>query len=199
MQAPVPDWEETGPANGSTAQQASHPGVTFFHLIFKLAAAVYFLFCRLIFRVDSFVTNFIVLLLLVSCDFWVVKNVTGRFLVGLRWWNDNSEGSAWRFEHLRADQREVLRSEKVIFWAGLVGNAAIWVLFTFMTLISPSNWEYLLICVIALMMGGSNLYGYFRCSNEARQYVKDQAQKAIAQAAASVVSAGATNQLNNIV
>lgn len=33
---------------------------------------------------------------------WQVKNVTGRLLVGLRWWNDgNSEnGDAWRFESL---------------------------------------------------------------------------------------------------
>lgn len=31
-----------------------------------------------------------------------VKNVTGRLLVGLRWWNEgNSEtGEAWRFESL---------------------------------------------------------------------------------------------------
>ena len=28
-----------------------------------------------------------------------VKNVTGRRLVGLRWWNEaNDSGSAWRFE-----------------------------------------------------------------------------------------------------
>jgi hypothetical protein len=31
-----------------------------------------------------------------------VKNVTGRLLVGLRWWNDgnNETGDAWRFESL---------------------------------------------------------------------------------------------------
>jgi hypothetical protein len=31
-----------------------------------------------------------------------VKNVTGRYLVGLRFWNEAVEGgSAWRFETLR--------------------------------------------------------------------------------------------------
>ncbi len=31
-----------------------------------------------------------------------VKNVTGRLLVGLRWWNEaNDSGSAWRFEALQ--------------------------------------------------------------------------------------------------
>lgn len=36
-----------------------------------------------------------------ACPYaWVqVKNVTGRKLVGLRWWNEaNDTGSAWRFE-----------------------------------------------------------------------------------------------------
>lgn len=40
--------------------------------------------------------------LLAALDFWVVKNVSGRILVGLRWWNeidDNGE-SVWRFECL---------------------------------------------------------------------------------------------------
>jgi hypothetical protein len=26
--------------------------------------------------------------LLLAFDFWTVKNVTGRLLVGLRWWNE---------------------------------------------------------------------------------------------------------------
>lgn len=41
------------------------------------------------------------LVLTCSCPVQV-KNVTGRLLVGLRWWNDgNSDsGEAWRFESL---------------------------------------------------------------------------------------------------
>lgn len=37
---------------------------------------------------------------LLSIDFWVVKNVTGRLLVGLRWWNfvDPDGNSTWKFE-----------------------------------------------------------------------------------------------------
>ena len=38
--------------------------------------------------------------LLLAADFWTVKNVTGRLLVGLRWWNKvNEDGSTeWVFE-----------------------------------------------------------------------------------------------------
>lgn len=36
---------------------------------------------------DSFLGTFIGTVLLVSFDFWVTKNLTGRKLVGLRWWS----------------------------------------------------------------------------------------------------------------
>ena len=34
------------------------------------------------------VNTFIIVVVLSAFDFWTVKNVTGRLLVGLRWWND---------------------------------------------------------------------------------------------------------------
>ena len=44
--------------------------------------------------------TFIVVLILSAVDFWVVKNITGRVLVGLRWWNEiMQDGSEkWVFE-----------------------------------------------------------------------------------------------------
>lgn len=57
-----------------------------------------------------------------------VKNVTGRLLVGLRWWNEaNESGSAWRFEQAPAD-REYSAYEKRLFWIGLVANVVAWAL-----------------------------------------------------------------------
>lgn len=48
----------------------------------------------------NFVMIFIVCVLLLALDFWTVKNVSGRLLVGLRWWNEiMPDGSSeWRFE-----------------------------------------------------------------------------------------------------
>lgn len=48
----------------------------------------------------SDVNTFIIVVLLSALDFWTVKNVTGRLLVGLRWWNDFDESGKeiWRFE-----------------------------------------------------------------------------------------------------
>lgn len=40
------------------------------------------------------------MVLLLSMDFWTVKNITGRLMVGLRWWNyvDDDGKSHWIFE-----------------------------------------------------------------------------------------------------
>jgi len=173
-------------------------------MLFKGVAILYYILCEMLFRIHSFITNFIVLLVFLSADFWVVKNVTGRLLVGLRWWNDTSEGDGWRFESLEEGQRQLNSTDKFFFWTGLIGNAAIWILYTIFTLFQPSHWVYLLICGIALTMGGSNVYGYFKCSKEARrvvqQYAERYTQEAIMTAASSglqsAMRSGNTNRAN---
>ena len=48
----------------------------------------------------SNVQQFILVTVLGAIDFWIIKNITGRLLVGLRWWSDfDDEGKEiWRFE-----------------------------------------------------------------------------------------------------
>ena len=43
---------------------------------------------------------FIVVLVFGALDFWTVKNITGRKLVGLRWWSDFKDDGTeiWFFE-----------------------------------------------------------------------------------------------------
>lgn len=64
------------------------------------AALAFYILSALFF--NSFVIIFVVTVLLAALDFWVVKNVSGRILVGLRWWNEiNDLGeSVWKFESL---------------------------------------------------------------------------------------------------
>ena len=49
---------------------------------------------------DHFIELFLTIILLLAFDFWTVKNVTGRLMVGLRWWNKVEEDgtSTWQFE-----------------------------------------------------------------------------------------------------
>ena len=62
---------------------------------------------------SSFVTSFIFILLCLAADFWAVKNVTGRFLVGLRWRNqvDPVTGtSTWVYES-RSEGNFIIRDQ----------------------------------------------------------------------------------------
>lgn len=75
-----------------------HPYVTFFHLAFRGSSILLYMFCG--WFVDSFISSFVIIVLLLSMDFWTVKNITGRLMVGLRWWNyvDDDGKSHWVFE-----------------------------------------------------------------------------------------------------
>ena len=93
-----------------------HPVACFFHLLFRVGAIVVYILCGL--TSAGFVLSFIIILLLLSADFWIVKNVTGRLLVGLRWWNKISEDgeSSWVFESRRPaalKKHPVLKSESM--------------------------------------------------------------------------------------
>ncbi|XP_047569339.1 Golgi apparatus membrane protein TVP23 homolog A isoform X2 [Lutra lutra] len=115
-----------------------HPLATFFHLFFRVSAIVTYVCCDWFSR--SFVGCFVTVLLLLSFDFWSVKNVTGRLLVGLRWWNqiDEDGKSHWIFEARKAspNQTAATEAEARIFWLGLIICPLIWIVFFFSTLFS---------------------------------------------------------------
>jgi hypothetical protein len=67
---------------------AGHPMACIATFAFKGLAVFGYFFFGLLFS-DVFV--FIIITVLSGIDFWVVKNVTGRLLVGLRWWSDFTE------------------------------------------------------------------------------------------------------------
>ena len=68
------------------------------HFGIKLLAMISYFLLNLF--VNNMVLVYIVVLILVIVDFWVVKNITGRKLVGLRWWNMIKEDGTeeWIYE-----------------------------------------------------------------------------------------------------
>ena len=111
-----------------TDRRLKNPVVTFFHLIFRSLALIVYLLCG--WFSDSFIASFVTIILLLSLDFWTVKNITGRFMVGLRWWNyiNDSGESQWVFEARTEDSAQKISSTEVyIFWAGLVAAPVFWV------------------------------------------------------------------------
>ncbi|XP_025831383.1 uncharacterized Golgi apparatus membrane protein-like protein CG5021 isoform X2 [Agrilus planipennis] len=89
-----------------------HPYVTFFHLCFRVTSIVAYIMCG--WFSSSFITSFVVVVILLSMDFWTVKNITGRLMVGLRWWNyvDEDGNSHWVYESKQGDYRIVQMREK---------------------------------------------------------------------------------------
>jgi len=85
-----------------TTAQPRHPIAAFFHVAFKAAAILCYFFIGIGSTSSTYVTNVIAVLCLTAADFWTTKNVTGRLLVGLRWWNDVKEDGTneWVFESL---------------------------------------------------------------------------------------------------
>ena len=51
-----------------------HPIVTLFHVAFRLSAIIVYLLGK-----NNFIASFVLIILLLSMDFWTVKNITGNF------------------------------------------------------------------------------------------------------------------------
>lgn len=91
--------------------KSAHPIALCFQVVFKLVSILVYLLLGLF--TSNFIIQFVVTVTLVSFDFWTVKNITGRLLVGLRWWSQVQEDGStrWRFE-----AREV-RETRLVFGA----------------------------------------------------------------------------------
>uniref|UniRef100_A0A2S2NL77 Golgi apparatus membrane protein TVP23 homolog n=1 Tax=Schizaphis graminum TaxID=13262 RepID=A0A2S2NL77_SCHGA len=148
-----------GEENTANSTKLPHPYVTFFHLFFRVSAVVIYFFGRLF--TESFITLFVLIILLLSMDFWIVKNITGRIMVGLRWWNyvDDDGVSHWVYE---SRKHRVNSGEYRIFWAGLWSVTGMWILF-FITSFFSINFKWMLLVCIALTLNIANLYGYIKC------------------------------------
>uniref|UniRef100_A0A1B6E0H6 Golgi apparatus membrane protein TVP23 homolog n=1 Tax=Clastoptera arizonana TaxID=38151 RepID=A0A1B6E0H6_9HEMI len=148
-----------GEEDNANGHKLTHPYVTLFHLAFRGTALLFYLLCG--FFSDSFITSFVLIVLLLSMDFWTVKNITGRLMVGLRWWNyvDDDGVSHWIFE---SRKNRINAAEARIFWIALMVAPAIWFLFFLLALLS-FKFKWLLLVCIALTLNGANLYGYMKC------------------------------------
>ncbi|KAM9346566.1 Golgi apparatus membrane protein TVP23 homolog B [Symphorus nematophorus] len=140
-----------------------HPLVTFFHLFFRTSAILVYLLCDIL--SGRFIACMVTIILLLSCDFWTVKNVSGRLLVGLRWWNqvDEDGRSHWVFEAKKKPSLSSTSSaESRIFWLGLIVCPVFWVMFLFSTIFSLRI-KWLAVVIMGLVLQSANLYGYVRC------------------------------------
>lgn len=155
-----------------------HPMAALFHVMFKFLAFLFYLFGGLFGQ--DFISTFVAVILLISMDFWVVKNVTGRLLAGLRWSNyiDDGGNSHWIFENKNAADNQASRDklssfqdeingsnatgDSSIFWTGLIIAPVLWVLLMLVS-IFRLNIQWFMLVTLASVLSISNLYGYIRC------------------------------------
>ncbi|RWR99161.1 Protein FAM18B1-like protein, partial [Dinothrombium tinctorium] len=168
------DFERDISVNQYKSQRFRHPTAALFHVLFKIIAILVYLFGGLFGQ--GFLGTFVSLILLVSMDFWTVKNVTGRLLVGLRWWNivDEDGNSRWVFENKYAsenydqntfnlvDNATSNTSDAQLFWSALILTPLLW-FFLLLVTIFRLNVQWFMVVALALVLSGSNLYGYIRC------------------------------------
>lgn len=158
-----------------------HPIAVGFHLLFRILAIVTYLLCG--WFSDSFITNFVLIVILLSADFWTVKNITGRLLVGLRWWNNVDEDgkSQWVFESRKSSSRNgISNTESRIFWLALVVSQVLWVVFFFATIFTLKFKWFMVVCV-GIALNGANLFGYIRCKIGAKKKLSSVATSFLGQ------------------
>ncbi|OAL55726.1 golgi apparatus membrane protein-like protein tvp23 [Pyrenochaeta sp. DS3sAY3a] len=164
------------PSPGSLSWRlSSHPITLLTFLFFRISSlVVYLLGLQLL--TSNFVLIFIITILLLAIDFYYLKNIAGRRLVGLRWWNevDSATGDGrWVFESADPETRDINATDKRFFWLALYAQPVLWVVLAVVALVSlefiwltlvgefvVTDGGYL---VIALVLTITNTLAFSRC------------------------------------
>ncbi|KAK8866147.1 hypothetical protein IAR55_001298 [Kwoniella newhampshirensis] len=165
---------------------SSHPMSLAFLYLFRSAAIAVYVLCGLF--TDNYVLSIVVVVVLLSLDFWNTRNVAGRTLVGLRYWNEvDEEGeSSWVFES-RDPSRPANPIDAKMFWVSFLDWSAFsaqttadisqialyayplgWVALMIVSLLK-FNISFLPIVILALVFNLSNVLGFTYADRDAQR------------------------------
>jgi hypothetical protein len=170
--------EKKGNSNNiiQVISHANHPIVCLFTILFKITSITSFILLNIFLESEALV--YLLVIILASCDFWVTKNVSGRLLVGLRWWNEvRADGNeVWIFE----SKNEIVEStaDSRVFWTSLYISTGIWFLIVLWDFIS-FKWIWGVIAIICCLLSVTNLYGYLKCSKKQQGNLSKFGAKAV--------------------
>lgn len=175
-------------------KQSSHPIALFFYIFFRVSPVVIYIFGNIIINQvttkNTFILHFIVLILLITADFWNLKNISGRLLVGLRWWNETnmidpstSDGSkdfenVWVFESSDPN-RYINPIDSKVFWLLLYGQPLAWILLAFLAFLK-FEFLYMLLLIVAITLSMTNALAFTKCDKfgKANNFANDIFSKA---------------------
>lgn len=141
---------------------SSSPVSAFFHNFFKIGTVISYFLIPLFTK--STILSYILVIVCSAFDFWVVKNISGRFLVGLRWWSEynEQEEEVWMFE-CRSDEKSTKPIDSRLFWTTQIGFTIFWGVWLGFHIVSLKFLKTISI-FIAFILLALNLYAFFKCS-----------------------------------
>ncbi|CAO1598217.1 Golgi apparatus membrane protein tvp23 [Xanthoria calcicola] len=157
-------------AGDLSCRLSSHPITLLFFLGFRISSLLFYILGSLFTK--NFILVFIVTILLLAADFYYLKNIAGRRLVGLRWWNEVNTASGdshWVFESQdRSGSAESgapsqNATDKRFFWLALYAQPAWWVVLAIVSVVRLLNPIWLSLIVIALILTITNTLAFSRC------------------------------------
>ncbi|KAI4270460.1 MAG: hypothetical protein Q9205_006338 [Flavoplaca limonia] len=149
---------------------SSHPITLLFFLGFRISSLLFYILGSIF--TNNFILVFIVTILLLAADFYYLKNIAGRRLVGLRWWNEVNTASGdshWVFESqdrsgsVEAGAPSQNATDKRFFWLALYAQPAWWVVLAIVSVVRLLNPIWLSLIVIALILTITNTLAFSRC------------------------------------
>ncbi|KAK4162076.1 hypothetical protein QBC43DRAFT_322278 [Cladorrhinum sp. PSN259] len=142
---------------------SSHPITLLTFLGFRVSSLLVYLFGLLF--TDNLVMIFIITILLLAADFYYMKNIAGRRLVGLRWWNevDPSTGdSHWVFESSEPGTKVINATDSRFFWIAIYAQPLFWIALAIVAIFS-FKFIWLPLVAIALVLTITNTLAFSRC------------------------------------
>ncbi|KAI9445155.1 Golgi apparatus membrane protein TVP23 [Lactarius indigo] len=157
------------PTQGLTGilRQSAHPVALFVLYLLRIAAIATYILCG--FFTDNYVVSTVIVVVLLAMDFWNCRNVAGRTLVGLRFWNqvDDDGESYWIFES-RDPSRPANPVDSRLFWTALYVFPALWLGLFFVSLLK-FNLSFVPIVVLALVFNVTNVIGFTYADRDAKK------------------------------
>ncbi|EMC94931.1 hypothetical protein BAUCODRAFT_34936 [Baudoinia panamericana UAMH 10762] len=146
---------------------SAHPITLVTFLGFRASSLVVYLLGLLF--TSNFVLIFIITILLLAADFYYVKNIAGRRLVGLRWWNEvnpQTGDTHWVFESAPPPNepggRIINATDKRFFWLAVYVQPASWIALAILAIVR-FQFIWLTLVAIALVLTITNTLAFSRC------------------------------------
>lgn len=130
---------------------------------------------RSFFALSSYsIVDFTLVLLCAAVDFWTIKNITGRKLVGMTWWmriNDQTGDEEWIFHSSEATTKLHPLNEQV-FWGSCLLAAVFWGVTCVLSLIL-SRLFWIALCATCFLLGAINFRLFLKCRGQHQEKFKN--------------------------